>query len=82
MQIQDVLMTIQLLVLLAGIGAIIMGIGRKDQTLNQVDKGLSDLHGISKDLVKSVVSLSTTSKHHDERLADISRRLEHLERMK
>ena len=80
MQIQDILMMLQLLVLLAGIGAIVMGIGRKDQTLARVDKGLSDLHGISKDLVKSVVSLSTTSKHHDQQLAEISRRLEHLER--
>jgi hypothetical protein len=80
MQIQDVLMIIQLVVLLAGIGAIVMGIGAKNQTLSQVDKGLSDLHGISKDLVKSVVSLSTTSKHHDQQLSEISRRLEHLER--
>jgi hypothetical protein len=80
MQLQDILMVIQLLVLLAGLGAIVKGMGRKDQTLDQVDKGLSDLHGISKDLVKSVVSLSTTSKHHDQQLADISRRLEHLER--
>ena len=38
---------------LAWLGAIIMGVGRKDQTLAQVDKGLSDLHGISKDLVNN-----------------------------
>ncbi len=80
MALSDVLMVIQLLVLLTGIGALVMGIGRKDQTLSQVDKGLSELHGISKDLVKSVVAVSTTVKHHDQALADIVRRIEHLER--
>lgn len=82
MALSDMLMVIQLLVLLCGIGAVVLGVGRKDQTLAQVDKGLSDLHGISKDLVKSVVAVSTTVKHHDQALADIARRLEHLERQR
>lgn len=75
----DLLLVVQIVVLLAGIASLFVALGRRDQSLRTVDRDLSELGGISRDLVKSVVGLGATQKHHDEKLTELSRRIERLE---
>ena len=75
----DVLAIVQTIAIVAGMIVMLMRIGRRDQVLEQTDRGLQELSAITKDLLRSVVALSTTVKHHDEMMKGISRRVERLE---
>lgn len=79
MLLSDLLLVVQIVVLLAGIGSLFVALGRRDQSLRTVDRDLSELGSISKDLVKSVVSIGAAQKHQDEKLGDLARRIERLE---
>ena len=75
----DILAIVQTIAIVAGMIVMLMRIGRRDQVLEQTDRGLQELSAITKDLLRSVVALSTTVKHHDEMMKGISRRVERLE---
>jgi len=75
----DILAIVQTFAIVAGMIVMLMRIGRRDQVLEQTDRGLQELSAITKDLLRSVVALSTTVKHHDEMMKGISRRVERLE---
>lgn len=75
----DILAIVQTVAIVAGMIVMLMRIGRRDQVLEQTDRGLQELSAITKDLLRSVVALSTTVKHHDEMMRGISRRVERLE---
>jgi len=75
----DILAIVQTVAIVAGMIVMLMRIGRRDQVLEQTDRGLQELSAITKDLLRSVVALSTTVKHHDEMMKGISRRVERLE---
>lgn len=75
----DILAIVQTVAIVAGMIVMLMRIGRRDQVLEQTDRGLQELSAITKDLLRSVVALSTTVKHHDDMMKGISRRVERLE---
>lgn len=75
----DILAIVQTIAIVAGMIVMLMRIGRRDQVLEQTDRGLQELSAITKDLLRSVVALSTTVKHHDDMMKGISRRVERLE---
>jgi len=75
----DILAIVQTVAIVAGMIVMLMRIGRRDQVLEQTDRGLQELSAITKDLLRSVVAVSTTVKHHDEMMKGISRRVERLE---
>lgn len=75
----DILAIVQTVAIVAGMIVMLMRIGRRDQVLEQTDRGLQELSAITKDLLRSVVALSTTVKHHDDLMKGISRRVERLE---
>lgn len=79
MELSHVLMSVQIVVLLLGIGSVLVAVGRRDQSLRTTDRDLRELHAISKDLVKSVIGMGATQKHHDEKLGELSRRVDRLE---
>lgn len=75
----ELLTLVQTFAIVGGLVMMFIRIGKRDQVLEQTDRGLQQLHDITKDLLKSVVALSTTVKHHDEQMKQISRRVERLE---
>ena len=75
----ELLTLVQTCAIVGGLVMMFIRIGKRDQVLEQTDRGLQQLHDITKDLLKSVVALSTTVKHHDEQMQQISRRVERLE---
>ena len=75
----ELLTLVQTFAIVGGLVMMFIRIGKRDQVLEQTDRGLQQLHDITKDLLKSVVALSTTVKHHDEQMQQISRRVERLE---
>lgn len=79
MELTNILMICQIVVLGTTIASMFVVVGRKDQVLRTVDRDLQELSNISKDLVKSVVSIGATQKHVDEKLAELARRIQRLE---
>lgn len=75
----ELLTLVQTFAIVGGLVMMFVRVGRRDQVLEQTDRGLQELHEITKDLLKSVVALSTTVKHHDDQMKSISRRVERLE---
>jgi len=79
MDLVSILMICQIIVLGTTIASMFVVVGRRDQVLRTVDRDLQELGGISKDLVKSVVSMTATEKHTDEKLGELARRIQRLE---
>lgn len=79
MDLVSILMICQIIVLGTTIASMFVVVGRKDQVLRTVDRDLQELGGISKDLVKSVVSMTANQKHTDEKLGELARRIQRLE---
>lgn len=75
----ELLTLVQTFAIVGGLVMMFIRIGKRDQVLEQTDRGLQELSAITKDLLRSVVALSTTVKHHDEMMRGISRRVERLE---
>jgi len=82
MQIQEILMAVQLLVLLTGIGAVLVRMGGRDQTLQTNTKAIEELGEIVKDLVRFQVTHETNAQHTSEVLKDIRSRLTRLETLR
>jgi hypothetical protein len=82
MQIQEILMAVQLLVLLSGIGAVLVRMGGRDQTLQTNTKAIEELGEIVKDLVRFQVTHETNAQHTSEVLKDIRSRLTRLETLR
>ena len=76
---QTIVQTISLLALVLGIAGMFVIVGRKDQMIESNSKDLSELRGISHDLVKSQVLGSATDSHHAAQLQDLKVRIERLE---
>lgn len=72
---------LQLVVLVLGVGGLFYAIGQKDNTLEMVASEVSDLKGISSDLVKAQVLSSAKDGEHDRILQDILQRLDRLDRV-
>ena len=72
---------LQLVVLVLGVGGLFYAIGQKGNTLEMVASEVSDLKGISSDLVKAQVLSSAKDGEHDRILQDILQRLDRLDRV-
>ena len=79
-KIQTIINGLQLLVLIIGVAAIFMTIGRRDQQLNDAVLDLNELGSIVQELVKAQVVGATKDGEHDRILSDLSSRISALER--
>ena len=79
-RIQTIINGLQLLVLIIGVAAIFMSIGRRDQQLNDAVLDLNELGSIVHELVKAQVVSATKDGEHDRILSDLSTRIYALER--
>ena len=79
-RIQTIINGLQLLVLIIGVAAIFMTIGRRDQQLNDAVLDLNKLGDIVHELVKAQVVGATKDGEHDRILSDLSTRISALER--
>ena len=73
---------VQVGVFAVGLGGLAVSIGRKDATIEQHSSQLSELKGITTDLVKAQLSLSGNDQVLSQRLHDLERRLASLESLK
>ena len=73
------LQTLQLIVLIIGVGGAFLTLGSKTEILNNNTTELKELKSIVQDLVKSQVSLVTSDVRHLTMLEDIKDRLDALE---
>tara|TARA_R110000824_G_scaffold118964_1_gene272726 strand:- start:908 stop:1177 length:270 start_codon:yes stop_codon:yes gene_type:complete len=78
-KIQTIINGLQLLVLIIGVAAIFMSIGRRDQQLDTAVVDLKELSSIIHDLVKAQVVSVTKDGEHDRILSDLSIRIYALE---
>ena len=79
-KIQTIINGLQLLVLIIGVAAIFMTIGRRDQQLNDAVLDLNELGSIVQELVKAQVVGATKDGEHDRILSDLSSSISALER--
>ena len=70
---------LQQVVLVVGVGGLFFTVGQREAALANVQQEVSDLKGISSDLVKAQVLSSAKDGEHDRILQDILRRLDRLE---
>lgn len=70
---------LQLVVLCLGVGGIFFTIGLRDAALEEATSEISELKGISSDLVKAQVLSQAKDGEHDRILQDILRRIDRLE---
>ena len=70
----------QFVAMAVGIATILMHMGRKEQQLTTTVEQVKELGSIVTELAKAQVSLSLTDKITDERLKELSGRLDRLER--
>lgn len=71
---------LQTVVLIIAVAAVMLEMGRKDQTLQHTVQAVSELRDITVDLATTQVSLSTSADNMRARIDEIGRRLESLER--
>jgi len=76
---QTVVQTVSLLALILAIAGMFVVIGRRDQVIEFNSSDISELRGISHDLVKSQVLGAATDSHHAAQLRDLKVRIERLE---
>ena len=69
----------QLIVLIIGIVAAVLTIGRRDAQIERNIQDITDLRGISEDLLKATISVQMSLQFHDEQLASLYERIERLE---
>tara|TARA_E500000305_G_scaffold107805_2_gene108552 strand:- start:750 stop:1007 length:258 start_codon:yes stop_codon:yes gene_type:complete len=69
----------QLIVLIIGIVAAVLTIGRRDAQIERNIQDITDLRGISEDLLKATISVQMSLQFHDEQLAALYERIERLE---
>ena len=77
---QSVVSTLQLAVLVVGVGSVFMSLGRKDEQINTTINNLNQMEGIVQDLLKSQVEGASKDSEHDRILEDLKERIGHLER--
>lgn len=70
---------LQLIVLVVGVGGIFFTIGSKEAALSSAVNEITELKGISSDLVKAQVLSQAKDGEHDRILEDILRRINRLE---
>ncbi len=70
---------LQLAVLVVGVGGLFFAVGQREESLNGVQQEVSDLKGISADLVKAQILSTAKDGEHERVLRDILRRVERLE---
>ena len=69
----------QLLVLIVGIAAALLTIGRRDAHIQRNIQDIAELRSISEDLLKASISVQMSLQYHDEQLAKLYARIERLE---
>jgi hypothetical protein len=72
----------QFIAICAGIGTILLYIGRKDQQLQITTEQVKELSAIVSDLAKSQVVAGMRDQQLDEKLEDLASRLDRIERIK
>jgi hypothetical protein len=70
---------VQVAVFAIGLGSLAVSIGRKDAQIDQHGQQLSELKGITSDLVRSQLSLAGNTQVISQRLQDLERRMASLE---
>ena len=73
---------LQLGAIVVGIGAVLIRVGGREQTLQSNTKAIEELGEIVKDLVRFQVTHETNAQHTAEVLKDISSRLTRLETLR
>ena len=69
----------QLIVLIIGILTAVLMIGKRDAHIERNIQDITDLRGISEDLLKTSSSVQMSLQFHDEQLAALYERIERLE---
>ena len=73
---------LQLGAIVVGIGAVLIRVGGREQTLQSNTKAIEELGGIVKDLVRFQVTHETNAQHTSEVLKDLRHRLSRLETLR
>tara|TARA_R110001599_G_scaffold326998_1_gene539667 strand:- start:287 stop:544 length:258 start_codon:yes stop_codon:yes gene_type:complete len=74
------LLGLQLIVLVIGILTVVLSVGRRDAHIERNIQDITDLRGISEDLLKTSISVQMSLQFHDAQLTALYERIEHLER--
>lgn len=69
----------QFVAMVAGVAAIFIHIGNRDQQIRSLARSVDELKSIVADLVKAQIAASTNVAHAQRMIDDLSRRIEHLE---
>lgn len=77
--IQTIVQSAQLIVLIIGIAAAMLAIGRRDQQINQNVQDIGELRNISEDLLKTSIASQMSDEFQNEQLRALLRRIEKLE---
>lgn len=77
--IQTIVQSAQLIVLIVGIGTAMLAIGRRDQQINQNVQDIGELRNISEDLLKTSIASQMSDEFQNEQLRALLRRIEKLE---
>jgi hypothetical protein len=77
--IQTIVQSAQLIVLIIGIGTAMLAIGRRDQQINQNVQDIGELRNISEDLLKTSIASQMSDEFQNEQLRALLRRIEKLE---
>ncbi len=75
----DLMAYLQLSAMIAGVAAIFIHIGHRDQQLRSLANSVEELRSIVSDLVKAQIAASTNVAHAQRMIDDLSRRIEHIE---
>ena len=73
------LQTLQLIVLVVGLLAVVLSIGRRDAQIDRNIQDITHLRKISEDLLKTTISVQMSLQFHDEQLSALYERIERLE---
>ena len=77
--IQTIVQSAQLLVLIIGIATAMLAIGRRDQQIDQNVQDIRGLRNISEDLLKTSIASQMSDEFQNEQLKALLRRIEKLE---
>ena len=75
----DLMAWFQFMAMVAGVAAIFIHIGHRDQQLNSLAHSVDELKSIVADLVKAQIAATTNVAHAQRMIDDLSRRIEHIE---
>lgn len=75
----DLMAWFQFMAMVAGVAAIFVHIGHRDQQLASLASSVDELKSIVADLVKAQIAATTNVTHAQKLIDDVSRRLEHVE---